>query len=160
MPACAFALTVAASLLPNTIRSARAVSESPLVGQPPSSSAPQNFEKRAALIDDDTGTRGALKVAGVDFDVLGDGCQKFREYSVEGTKINKKKVEQYVGESIMLVTGLSPVIGYDKASKIAHQALDAGSTLKEAALKNGVDEAQYDKAINPREMAGHGVGGA
>ena len=92
--------------------------------------------------------------------ILGDGCQKFREYSVEGTKINKKKVEQYVGQSIMLVTALSPVVGYDKASKIAHQALDSGSTLKEAALKNGVDEAEYDKVVNPRDMAGHGVGGA
>ncbi len=92
--------------------------------------------------------------------ILGDGCKKFREYSVEGTKINKEKVEKYVGESVMLVTALSPVIGYDKASKIAHQAMDTGSTLKEAALKNGVDEAQYDKVVNPREMAGHGVGGA
>ncbi len=92
--------------------------------------------------------------------ILGDGCQKFREYSVEGTKINKEKVEKYVGESVMLVTALSPVIGYDKASKIAHQAMDTGSTLKEAALKNGVDEKEYDKVVNPREMAGHGVGGA
>ena len=60
----------------------------------------------------------------------------------------------------MLVTALSPTIGYDKASKIAHQAMDTGSTLKEAALKNGVDEAEYDKLVNPREMAGRGVGGA
>ena len=92
--------------------------------------------------------------------ILGDGCKKFREYSVEGTQINKEKVGKYVGESVMLVTALSPVIGYDKASKIAHQAMDTGSTLKEAALKNGVNEKEYDKVVNPREMAGHGVGGA
>ena len=92
--------------------------------------------------------------------ILGDGCQKFRMYSVEGTRINKERVQKYVGESVMLVTALSPVIGYDKASKIAHQAMDTGSTLKEAALKNGVDEKEYDKIVNPREMAGHGVGGA
>ena len=60
----------------------------------------------------------------------------------------------------MLVTALSPVIGYDQASKIAHQAMDTGGTLKEAALKNGVKEAEYDKIVNPREMAGHSVGGA
>ncbi len=92
--------------------------------------------------------------------ILGDGCKKFREYSVEGTKINQEKIEEYVAESVMLVTALSPVIGYDQASKIAHQAMDTGGTLKEAALKNGVDEAEYDKIVNPSEMAGHGVGGA
>ena len=81
-------------------------------------------------------------------------------YSVEGTEINQKKVEHYVGESVMLVTVLSPVIGYDKASKTAHYAMDNGVTLKEAALKNGVDEKEYDQVVNPRKMAGHGVGGA
>ena len=49
--------------------------------------------------------------------ILGDGCEKFRIFSVEGTKLNEKRIAQYVAESVMLVTALSPVIGYDKASR-------------------------------------------
>ena len=92
--------------------------------------------------------------------VLGDVCEKFRRYSVEGTRINKQKVAQHVGESVMLVTALSPTIGYDRASKIAHYAMDHGLTPKGAALKNGLDEKKYDQIVNPHEMVGHGVGGA
>ena len=93
--------------------------------------------------------------------ILGDGCEKFRRYSVEGTEINGKKIAQYISESVMLVTALSPAIGYDKASKIAHQAMDSGSTLREAALKSGdVDGKRYDEIVDPRKMVGHGVGGA
>ena len=65
----ALALAAAALLLPGAVRLALALNEPPLNGQPPSSSAPQNFEKRAELLDDNSGLRGALKTAGVDFDV-------------------------------------------------------------------------------------------
>ena len=59
-----------------------------------------------------------------------------RKFLVEGVKPNLKKINEYVERSLMLVTALlSPVIGYDKASKIAHYALDNDLTLKEAALK-------------------------
>ena len=66
-----------------------------------------------------------------------DGCTNFRKFLVEGTKPNLKKIKEYVDRSLMLVTALAPVIGYDKASKIAHYAMDNDLTLKEAALKLG-----------------------
>ena len=54
----------------------------------------------------------------------------------------------------MLVTALSPVIGYDKASAIAHGALDQGTSLKEAALKTGwIDERTFDAVVDPRKIA-------
>jgi len=56
--------------------------------------------------------------------ILADGCEKFRVFSVEGTVLNEKRIAQFVQNSLMLVTALSPVIGYDKASKIANKALD------------------------------------
>ncbi len=93
--------------------------------------------------------------------ILGDGCEKFRLFSVEGTKLNKKRIAHYVEESVMLVTALSPVIGYEKSAHIAQKAMKDESTLKEAALASGdVDEVTYDKACNPKGMVGHGVSGA
>jgi len=93
--------------------------------------------------------------------ILADGCEKFRLYSVEGTKLNEKRIGQYVEQSVMLVTALSPVVGYDKASKIAHKAMDDDLTLKEAAVKSGdVSEKQFDEVVNPRKMVGNGLAGA
>ena len=93
--------------------------------------------------------------------VLGDACDKFRRFSVEGTRLNRARIEETVGRSLMLVTALSPVIGYDKASAIAHKANDDGLTLKEAALKSGfIDEKRFDEIVDPRKMVGHGVAGA
>ncbi|MBA4104742.1 MAG: class II fumarate hydratase [Pirellula sp.] len=93
--------------------------------------------------------------------ILGDACEKFRLYSVEGTELNLPRIEAMVGQSLMLVTALSPVIGYDKASKIAHVANDEGITLKAAALKCGfVDEKRFDEIVNPANMVGNGVAGA
>ena len=85
--------------------------------------------------------------------VLADGCEKFRVYSVEGTQINEKKVAEHVQNSLMLVTALSPAIGYDKASEIAHYALHNDLTLKQAALKLGfVTEAEFDRIVDPTKM--------
>jgi fumarate hydratase, class II len=82
-----------------------------------------------------------------------DSCTNFRKFLVEGTKPNLKKINQYVEESLMLVTALSPVIGYDKASKIAHYAMDNDLTLKVAALKLGfVTEAEFDRVVDPKKM--------
>ena len=93
--------------------------------------------------------------------VLGDACDKFRRFSVKGTRLNRARIEEMVGRSLMLVTALSPVIGYDKASAIAHKANDDGLTLKEAALKSGfIDEKRFDEIVDPRKMVGHGVAGA
>ncbi len=87
--------------------------------------------------------------------ILADGCEKLRIYSVEGTEVNDKKVAEYVQNSLMLVTALSPVIGYDNASKIAHTAQDDGTTLREAAKKTGlIDEKKFDEVVKPQEMVG------
>jgi fumarate hydratase class II len=86
--------------------------------------------------------------------ILADGCEKFRAYSVEGTELNRRRIAELVERSLMLVTALSPVIGYDKASAIAHGALDQGTSLKEAALESGwIDERGFDAAVDPRKMA-------
>lgn len=85
--------------------------------------------------------------------LLTDSCTNFRKFLVEGAKPNLKKINQYVEESLMLVTALSPVIGYDKASKIAHYAMDHDLTLKAAALKLGfVTEAEFDRVVDPKKM--------
>jgi len=85
--------------------------------------------------------------------IMTDSCTNFRKFLVEGTKPNLKKINQYVEESLMLVTALSPVIGYDKASKIAHYANDNDLTLKAAALKLGfVTEAEFDSVVDPKRM--------
>jgi fumarate hydratase class II len=85
--------------------------------------------------------------------ILTDGSTNFRKFLVEGTEPNLKKINEYVERSLMLVTALSPVIGYDKASKIAHYAMDNDLTLKVAALKLGfVTEAEFDRVVDPKKM--------
>src|SRR5476649_2322336 len=85
--------------------------------------------------------------------IMTDGCTNFRRFLVEGTKPNLKKIGEYVDRSLMLVTALAPVIGYDKASKIAHYAMDNDLTLKQAALELGfVTESEFDRIVDPKEM--------
>src|ERR1700733_11826656 len=85
--------------------------------------------------------------------IMSDGCTNFRKFLVEGTKPNLKKINEFVERSLMLVTALSPVIGYDKASKIAHYAMDNDLTLKDAALRLGfVTEAEFDPLVDPKKM--------
>jgi fumarate hydratase, class II len=85
--------------------------------------------------------------------IITDGCTNFRKFLVEGTRPNVKKIKEYVDRSLMLVTALAPVIGYDKASQIAHHAIDHDLTLKEAALKLGfVSEDQFDRVVDPAKM--------
>ena len=85
--------------------------------------------------------------------LLTDGCTNFRKFLVEGTKPNLKKIKEYVDRSLMLVTALSPVIGYDKASRIAHYAMENDLTLKAAALKLGfATEEEFDRVVDPAKM--------
>jgi fumarate hydratase class II len=85
--------------------------------------------------------------------ILEGGCTNFRRFLIEGTKPNLKRIGEYVDRSLMLVTALAPVIGYDKASQIAHYALDHDLTLKEAALQLGfVTEAEFDRIVDPAKM--------
>ncbi len=93
--------------------------------------------------------------------ILADGCEKFRAFSVEGTELNREKIDAFVGNSLMLVTALSPVIGYQNAAHITETAAAEGITLREAALKSGkITAEEYDRIIVPRNMIGQGVGGA
>jgi fumarate hydratase class II len=93
--------------------------------------------------------------------ILADGCAKLREFSVEGTELNRKKIDEYVQGSVMLVTALSPIIGYQNAAHIAEKAIADGTTLREAALASGhVDAALFDKTIKPLDMVGKGLAGA
>jgi fumarate hydratase class II len=85
--------------------------------------------------------------------IMTDGCTNFGKFLVEGTKPNLKKIKEYVDRSLMLVTALAPVIGYDKSSKIAHYATDNDLTLKDAALKLGfVTEEEFDRIVDPAKM--------
>jgi fumarate hydratase class II len=85
--------------------------------------------------------------------LLSDGCTNFRKFLVEGTRPNLKKINEYVSRSLMLVTALAPVIGYDKSSRIAHHAMDQDLTLKAAALDLGfVTESEFNRIVDPLKM--------
>jgi fumarate hydratase class II len=86
--------------------------------------------------------------------ILGDMCEKLRTFSVNGTKLDQDKVTDYVGRSLMLVTALSPHIGYDNASAIAHKADDEGTSLREAALALNVSATDFDRIVDPKTMVG------
>jgi len=93
--------------------------------------------------------------------MLSDACTNFRKFLVEGVELNKTRMDELVARSLMLVTALAPVIGYDKASQIAHKAHHEGTTLREAALELGyVDEATFDRTVDATSMTGSGPGGA
>ncbi len=81
--------------------------------------------------------------------IMADMCDHFREFMVEGTKLNEKKLTENIDNSVMMVTALSPIIGYDKAAAISYYAIDHDLTLKEAALAKGVSEELYDKVVIP-----------
>jgi fumarate hydratase class II len=94
-------------------------------------------------------------------EILGDACQKLREFSVEGTRLNRKRIDELVGRSLMLVTALSPVIGYDRASAIAHAANDHDRSLREAAIQSGaITASRFDEIVDPRKLVGKGFAGS
>jgi fumarate hydratase class II len=85
--------------------------------------------------------------------ITADGCTNFRKFLVEGTKPNLKKLKEYVERSLMHVTALAPLIGYDKAAKIAHYAMEHDLTLKTAALRLGfVTEDEFDHVVDPAKL--------
>ena len=85
--------------------------------------------------------------------ILADGSNNFRKFLVEGAQPNRKQIAEHVERSLMLVTALVPVIGYDKAAAIAHHAMEHDQTLKEAALELGfVDEKTFDRVVDPKKM--------
>src|SRR5687767_12630687 len=87
--------------------------------------------------------------------ILADSCRTFREFCVEGLKANRERIGELVNSSLMLVTALSPKIGYDKAAEIAKKAHHEGTTLREAALSLGyLTETEYDELVVPERMVG------
>jgi fumarate hydratase class II len=85
--------------------------------------------------------------------LLKDSCRMFEKYCVEGLEINKERIQEYVSNSLMLVTILSPVIGYDKCAKIAHLAYEEGTSLREACLKlKFLSGEEFDRIVNPEKM--------
>ena len=87
-------------------------------------------------------------------DILADSCNNFTDFLVAGLQPNLEQIDSYLHRSLMLVTALSPAIGYDKAAQIAHLAKDEGLTLKEAALKLGFISAEdFDRLADPYKMA-------
>jgi len=87
--------------------------------------------------------------------LMADGCHNFLAFLVAGMKPDAAQIDYFLDRSLMLVTALSPVIGYDKASEAAHHAYEHGLTLKEACLELGyIDEADYDRIVDPAGMTG------
>ena len=85
--------------------------------------------------------------------ILTDGCNNFRRFLVEGMQANEQQIQRHLEHSLMLVTALTPVIGYEDASTIAHHALEHDLTLKEAALSlKLVSEAEFDRVVDPIKM--------
>ncbi|MCK4278653.1 MAG: class II fumarate hydratase [Desulfurellaceae bacterium] len=90
--------------------------------------------------------------------LLADATVSFTDNMVVGITANEKRINELMRNSLMLVTALSPYIGYDKAAKVAHDAFEEGSTLKEMAVKLGyVTEKEFDKIVKPEEMVKPGI---
>ncbi len=86
--------------------------------------------------------------------IVADGCDKFREFCIDGIELNRPRIAELVAQSLMLVTALAPEIGYDKAAAIAHTASETGATLRDAALESGWISAQdFDRIVDPAQMA-------
>jgi fumarate hydratase, class II len=89
--------------------------------------------------------------------IMADMCDHFREFMVEGTKLNEAKLKENIDRSVMMVTALSPVIGYDQAAVISYYAIAHDQTLKQAALANGVSEELFDRVVDPLALTRPGL---
>ncbi len=87
--------------------------------------------------------------------LLTDATGTFREFAVEGLEADVERIRQHVENSLMLVTALNPIIGYDKAAEVAKKAHHDGSTLRQACLALGyLSGEEFDRAVRPEEMIG------
>tara|TARA_Y100000590_G_scaffold22513_1_gene25980 strand:- start:2444 stop:3832 length:1389 start_codon:yes stop_codon:yes gene_type:complete len=85
--------------------------------------------------------------------IMSDSCKSFSNYCIKGLKADKKKIKNLLDNSLMVVTALTPKLGYDKAAMIAKKAYKNGTTLKEEAVRSGIiTEKDYEKIINPKKM--------
>jgi fumarate hydratase class II len=87
--------------------------------------------------------------------ILGDMCGSLDANCVQGTELNRERIDELTGRSLMLVTALSPVLGYDKAAEIAHKASAGNTTLREAAVGSGyITAEEFDRVVDPAGMTG------
>ena len=87
--------------------------------------------------------------------LLADSANSFTKYALEGLQANKERIQELVGKSLMLVTALSPAIGYDNAAKIAKHAHQTGRTLREACMELGyLSGEEFDRIVRPETMVG------
>lgn len=92
---------------------------------------------------------------------LADACGTLDRFSVAGTRLNRARIDEQLGRSLMLVTALSPEIGYDRAAEVAHKAEAENLTLREAALRyGGIDGETFDRIVDPARLVGSGLAGA
>jgi fumarate hydratase class II len=84
---------------------------------------------------------------------IADACDHFGQFMIEGAELDEARLRQNIERSVMMVTALSPVIGYDLASVIAHHAIEHDLSLRQAALANGVSEELFDQVIDPLALA-------
>jgi fumarate hydratase, class II len=88
--------------------------------------------------------------------ILGDACLRFREYGVEGITLDRDRIRKYVDESLMIVTALSPVVGYEAAAAIARRAINDGTSIRQAALEQGAVGAEaFDRIADPLKLVGN-----
>lgn len=86
-------------------------------------------------------------------EILSDMADKFRTFCLEGIEVDRTQVQSYVDRSVMLVTALTPEIGYDKAAQIAHKAMDEDKTLRQAAIDSGFISAEdFDRIVIPGDL--------
>ena len=86
-------------------------------------------------------------------ELLADACHGFVEHCVNGIELNREMIDNYVKNSLMLVTALAPKIGYDNAAQVAHTAHEDHSSLREAALKLGyLTGEEFDATVKPETM--------
>jgi fumarate hydratase class II len=84
--------------------------------------------------------------------ILGDACESFRRHLIEGTALHDDRLRANLERSVMTVTALAPVIGYDRAAEIAHLAITGDLTVREAALRSGVDPAVVERIVDPHAL--------
>ena len=85
--------------------------------------------------------------------IMADSSKSFAKYCIAGLKADKKRIQELLDNSLMLVTALAPKIGYDNAAKIAKKALKNKTTLKTEALKSGlINEKDYKRIVDPKKM--------
>ncbi|NES85956.1 MAG: class II fumarate hydratase, partial [Moorea sp. SIO2B7] len=86
--------------------------------------------------------------------LLADSCNNFTDFLLKGLEPNREKIQYFLEQSLMLVTALSPIIGYDKAAEVAHHASEKNLTLKAACLELGyVSATEFDQIVDPYRMA-------